>query len=586
MRFRSVWATRVGLLVLVAALLVALADWTRFGLAFYARVIPFYDSMSYQDGYWSVAQQAAQDGTLRTLISVWKQPNMVVLYKFFAAVFSGVLPPGYAGLYVYLYGIHVAGVLVLVAVTRRATGSFHLGLLAAAAWLAAGPFSELRNGVVDQRMDLAGASFYLLVVALALAWSRTPSPGRALALGTVAALAVLHRPVLAAAIVLVTMLFAGRALLRHRRAARAWGLDALAMAAPGVILAAPWLLAHVADLRQYYFGSNVDVGSATSVAAAADYNWQQFQVAFGPAYAAVLLAGIGWIAATRRIDWLDFGALLVATLVPLALLAASRSSGNRLVPEIPLAIPALLLSCARRTGDASRSEPALPMAVSCLALGLVVVSARSAFARDLQSERATSRPEAEQVIREIAAIHPHARVAAYQAWPVDVVGLVNISRSIGCELSVGVYGFHPQHFGVANDAAERLSPAERTAVAGQALAQVKAKADVLLLPTTDTEGRLLPLPFSHSLIPEMHRLAVHDPAFVHALRTSAIDGMCFDVFEVVRPDRKDKEQLQEPAPRWHAPGVHSLRNARRPGVPFVISAPTGRVRSAGSGWPG
>lgn len=534
LRIRSVWATRAGVLALMAAVVLLVVNWTHFGLTFYERVIPYYDSMAYQNAYWNVAQQAAQHGKAATVVSVWKEPNMVVLYKFFAALFSGVVPAGKAGLYVYLYGIHVAAMFTLIAVTRGSTGSWYLALLALAAWLGAVPFSQLREGVADQRMDLASASFYLMIVALALAWSRAPSAYRAVGVGTVAALAVLHRPVMVASIMVVAAIFAIRAWLRHRRPARAWWLAALAMAGPGLILAAPWLLRHAAELRHYYFGSNVDVGSAPTIVAAAIYNWQQYERAFGPNYAGILLAGMVWIVIVRRIEWLDALALVLAALVPLAFLAISRSSGNPLVPQLSLGVPALLLSVARRTGDASRAESPLLLAASVAALGLTVVSAQHGFARELRDVRVSTRTEAEVVVREIATERSKPRVAAFQAWPVDIVGLLNISRSIECEFTVGTYAYHPSHFGISNEAAAHLSPAEKNDMLEKMIRRVEADDDLLMLPTADTSHRLSSVPFSHSLIPEMRRLVEGNPAFVRLRRTSAIDGMCFDLFAVRR----------------------------------------------------
>ena len=111
-----------GMALLVAALLATALKWRELGVRFYEKVVPFFDSLSYQENFAVTAARSEAVGAARALVETWLAAgNNVVLYRLFAAAFGGVVPANEAGLYVYLGLIHVAGAVALGWVTWRAT---------------------------------------------------------------------------------------------------------------------------------------------------------------------------------------------------------------------------------------------------------------------------------------------------------------------------------------------------------------------------------------------------------------------------------------------------------------------------------
>lgn len=530
---RGEWAV-AGVAFLAAALVATAVKWSELGVRFYAKVVPFFDSLSYQENFAVTAARSEAVGGLQALGETWlASGNNVVLYRFFAAAWGGVLPASEAGLYVYLGLVHVAGAVVLGLVTWRVTGATWAGLLAVAAWYLAEPFWAVREGVLDQRMDLASASFYLMLAATALAWAREPSRRCAGGVGMILALAVLHRPVMALSALAVVALFAIRAWRRHERTRGAWWRDVLWMGAPGLVLALPWMLAHAGELYHYYVVANVDVGSASSVVEAAIYNGRNFMRAFGEGYAVVLAVGVGLVALTRRLDWGDVAVVLLATLMPLLLLTLSRSTGNHLVCQLSLGVPALLLACGRARGELGWERIGGVMVAMVVLSGVLVGSIRELSA-GVDAESSQLRSEAEGVVRQIAERKAGARVATFHNAPVNAFALQRVARGIGVELNVGTLAYHPHHFGIPNDRAEALPEEELAEALRRTVERVWSADDFLMLPAADAQDRLLEQPYSHRVIPVLRTLVEKDGRFVLAGRVGPMEGIEFDLFSIVR----------------------------------------------------
>lgn len=530
---RCEW-TGAGLAFLVAALVATAAKWRELGVEFYAKVVPFFDSLSYQQNFAATAARSAEVGAWRALGETWLSGgNNVVLYRFFAAAFGGVLPANEAGLYVYLGLIHVAGAVALGLVTWRAVGATWAGLWAVAAWFLAEPFWAVREGVLDQRMDLASASFYLLLAAMAHGWAREPSRWRAGGVGVVLALAVLHRPVMAVSALVVVALFAIRAWRRHGRSRGAWWRDGLWMVVPGAVLALPWMLAHVGELYHYYVIANVDVGSSGSIVDAAIYNGRYFARAFGGTYAVLLMAGVGWMALTRTLDRGDVAVVALATVAPLALLVVTRSTGNHLVCQLSLGVPALLLACGRAREESGWATGGGVVVAMAVLSGVLVGSIRELSVR-VEEENGNLRSEAEGVARRIAERKAGARVATFHNAPVNVFALQRVARATGVEVNVGTVAYHPHHFGIPNERASGLTEEELTEALKGTIERVGTADDFLLLPAVDSQERLLEQPYSHRVIPVLRRLVEKDARFGWVERVGPMDGLEFDLFSIAR----------------------------------------------------
>lgn len=524
----------LGIAVLFTVLVTLVMSWTSLGSVFYQRTMPFYDSLGYQQSYSATANESAAHGRLTTAVNAWKSPAVAaVLYRLFAALFGPEIVDGKEGLYLYLNTVHLAGMIALVYAVWRTGGSMPLAWWALAAWLSAVPFTQAVSGILDQRMDLASGSFCLAVAALLITWSRNPSPSVALLAGVMGALAVLHRPVMMGTIIALFVLFVGRTYLRERLAARFWITHGIMLAAPLVLLALPWVIAHRAELYQYYAVTNVDVGSADSWFEAAAYNLSAFAGHCGIRYAWLLLVGTIWVVIFRRIDWLDTVTVILATAVPLGLLIVSKSVGNFIVCQIAIGLPLLLLACSLpKTTGKPITDRFLWMIVACVAL----VWSEMHSLRTLRYQVATcsneTRVQSLKVITELGSIDvgPQRRLAGFQAAPIDPLSLCVIAAEQGFPLEAGTRMFHPIDFGLSNENADGISDDAMRAAVAQALEKLRGVDSLLMVPT---DGAQLPsVPFSHTKMNLIREVIAKNPAFQQRLTTSPIGGVRFDIFEI------------------------------------------------------
>jgi hypothetical protein len=530
-------STALGLFVLGAGLLVLALSWTTLGTAYYQRVLPFYDSLSYQQQHVAITQQYAREGFWSTVGTVWREGGNTALNRFSAALFGGILANTKEGLYVYLFSIHFAAIIALLVVTWRATTSLTWAILAVSAWLAALPFAEAINGILDQRMDLASGAFCLLLSALCLSWSWRPSVAAGLIAGLAGALAVLHRPVMAVTVAGIMVIFWIRSILRQRQGLKFWLVQLGAMAAPGLVITLPWIWTHAAGLKFYYLIWNVAVGNAGSSLEAAQYNLGWFAHAVGSRYAIIVAAALAWGIYRKMIDWLDLAAVALAIVFPLLILIVSRSVGNFLVSQIPLGLPALMLACLRPMPERSPARSLLATIGACaLFLGLIGTSLSSLKAQ-IAGVPVQKRIETMRVLNQIESQTSGSRrvLCGFQTIPLDPNGLVALAREQGMDLSIGRLYFHPVDFGISNAEAPSLTEAERQGRFAAILQQIKASSTLLMLPTAESLPRLPPDPYSHVHMQEIRRAVEADKDFVLRLTTAPIDGISLEIYAVNPP---------------------------------------------------
>lgn len=310
------------------------------------------------------------------------------------------------------------------------------------------------------------------------------------------------------------------------------------MILPGLILAVPWLTAHASELYRYYFVSNVDVGNALSSRIAASYNFVHFAKAIGPTYVSIVLGAFGWLIFRRRVDWADFAAVCVVTLVPLVILALSKSMGNVYVSQVGLGLPALVIACARPLSQQplpdGRENLRIGLAILLLA-GVAGISIHT-LSNELRSLRPNARKEVENIVQGAAGKqHRPLRLASFQDYPVNGVAMVRVSREIGEFLQIGTYAYHPSEFGLPNNPTEKVADDEVRQAAQNVVRRMIADDDVLLLPSLETQNLLLPQPFSHRVIPEIRRAIAGNPHFQLEERVGPVDRMWFDLYRIRRP---------------------------------------------------
>jgi hypothetical protein len=526
--------TSFGIATVFLVLITLAVSWTSLGSVFYQRITPFYDSLAYQQSYVATVKESVAHGPWAATVSAWKSPAVTaVLYRLFAALFGPEIADGKEGLYVYLNTVHLAAMAALVYAVWRTARSWALALFALAAWLSATPLTQAVSGVLDQRMDLASGSFCLSVAALLFGWSRKPSLPTAFVAGVVAALAILHRPVMAGTVLAMIALFAVRTFLRDRREARFWVRHGIAMGAPLLLLVLPWLVAHRAPLYQYYVVANVDVGSATSWRDAASYNLTAFAGHCGTRYGWMLLVGFVWSLIFRRIDWLDTIVVVLATAVPLVLLIISKSVGNFIVCQNAIGLPALLLACAwPKTAPKPAANHFLWVIIACVTLLWSEAQSLQALRYQVATRSPETRVQSLRVITELSSINvgPQRRLAGFQAFPLDPLALCVMATEQGFPLEAGTRMFHPVDFGLSNENARGISDEAMRGAVMQTLEKLRGVDTLLMVPA---EGAQLPVvPFSQTKMNIIREAVAANPAFQRLLTTSPIGGVRFDIYEI------------------------------------------------------
>lgn len=237
--------------------------WAMLGSTWYARILPFFDSLSYQTRTEMVLRAFQTDGWWGSFNLI--APNSFLYIPFFTTL-APVTPVTRTALYLYLLPVHLTALCVLFDFLRRKTDSLLLALLGPFLYISTVPFGITQFGVLDQRMDLATASFALLLWVAGLDWAEDySSPKRTIFLGVAAALAFLHRPMLAvqgALVVLMIILYAAW------RARQNSDLKNLLSRLAWVVLAAglislPWLATNLKAFYAYYITNSPITGTAS-----------------------------------------------------------------------------------------------------------------------------------------------------------------------------------------------------------------------------------------------------------------------------------------------------------------------------------
>lgn len=512
----------------VTVLLLTLV-WWRYATDFYDRVLPFYDSASYQQGYQVVAKIASERGVLETLVLVWTEPaSNVVLYRFFAALVGPSLPLAREGLYVYLFGWHLLAAITVAYVVKALTGKFFPAFAAVATWLTTAPFFILRDGIGDQRLDLSSGSAFLIITALALLFANHPSARIACIIGTASAFAVLHRPILLPAIVIVAMALVINALRQGRQPIKMWIAPVILGIAPFAVLAAPWLLMHQQELRSYYLEYGTAVNADVSLMEAAKFNWLHFQSAFGSTALLVLLLGLSYLARGVQIHPQTLLLVVVAWCAPIAVLIFSKSVGNTYVQQIALGIPVLIFASLRPSHRAHLADVTPAMLMMLIPLAAATVNLELSIAQESKHER----KEVEQMLKQMSVPSSGARLAGFHDLPLSPVSLSMVAEQMRIPLHVGTIAYYPGDFGLTNDyLSDTGSDVTKEAVADK-LREIRHGNDLLIVPSEESVARLWMGLYSHRLLPLIRDLIKRDPSFQFEGSVGPVKKVYFDIYRI------------------------------------------------------
>lgn len=513
--------------------------WVMLGSTWYSRILPFYDSLSYQTRVEAILNAYQTDGWGAFSRYGLHGPNSF-LYLPFTVAIAAFLPLSRTTLYIYLIPIHLIAIAVLFEFIRRKTSSLSLSFLGPLVYLSTTPFGILQFGILDQRMDLSTTSFSLILWVTGIDWAENfTSKKKSVVFGITAALAFLHRPMisvqasLVAAMIILYALWIARKENKEKCMLRCLGLAALVAAA----LSIPWFITNLNKFYYYYVTSSPITGASSMIVTVPAYikyagYWigQNVLILVGFLFLVSLVSG--------RVSWkyllLAIGAI-VLPLVPLVL----SGSNSQIVAEICLAGVALL-----PLSFASEKHP-----LRCFRLGAVLVATAMAFmnlaslAKLANNADPTERLQVETLVTELARKYPTDE-PVYLSGFISAGGgpdaIASIARlDIGYPLKPGAVGFHPMQFGLPAKST-RFSDEELESAAAFGLQKAyKAGGFLMLVEPSRVEEKeiqtwLSRRVFSNQLAARMDRMALADGR----LEDTGVSGMIGTIpvhFYIIRP---------------------------------------------------
>ncbi len=332
--------------------------WYNLGIEWYAKVLPFFDSMGYQETMVLAARAARQEGLYAALAMVWERQLTSPLHAMLLTLFAKWLPANRSVLYLYLLPCHLAAVSLLAFYVYRKTSSASLAIVAWGIYLTTAPFRELWGGVLDQRLDLATASFALFFWTPFLWWESCLTRKAALISGVAFGFCIANRPLFAVQGFLfvafcVFFHLAGRLVARDKNqvgsSLKEYFVQLITMAASTTLVGGIVVFPKFLRYFQYYFQNNVDVFSGATFASSLRFNLDVVWSALGIYTSLVVVILLVIAICTRKVHWGGVLKVFIAALSGLLPLVFTRSVGNPLVPYavlpsialIPFAMPTL-----------------------------------------------------------------------------------------------------------------------------------------------------------------------------------------------------------------------------------------------------
>src|ERR1700752_157652 len=505
--------------------------WLQLGNTWYAKVVPFYDSLSYQN----VAEDILREYQSNGWGNIWSTLLSGVtayLYKLIIIILAPVLPLARTTLYVYLIPVHLIALAALFNFLRRKTNSIALAFLGPFLYLSTTPFGSLLNGVLDQRMDFATASFVTLLWVSTLDWAENSnSAKKSLTLGLVTSLVLLHRPIIGVQVSLGGLMLIGYAIWSTRRAGYITSSTFLRRIGPAVLLVIilflPWLVFNAKAFYDYYGVNSYDIGGLYLQEAGFVY-FGYFRYYLGTSL--ILLVGIFLILALvlQIFTWKYF--FLVAGLISLPLIPLVISgSSNAPVTQISLAgiglIPLIFI-------QKNRVGAVVPVIFTLRALGIAIWNL-TILVRDVGSVDAKERQFAEEVLLRLNNKYSISQAPTYLSGFVlaggGPVALSSIARlDLGIPLYAGLGPFHPGQFGLPPKETS-FSEKELDHAIACTLDRVYRIGGLLMLvepsEVEEIQPQLAPQPFSHQLATRIDKLALESGRLEDSGIKATLDGI-------------------------------------------------------------
>lgn len=450
---------RTHFLIYLLFLTVLLSTWIVLQANFYSRVLPFFDSLSYQSRCYEIIQYAKANGWFKSVVNATSSPSAnsgaptayanTWLLPIFSSLISPVGLQCRSVLSVYYISIHFAALVFLYLILLRYTRSSLCAAIGPFLILGAQAFADTFWGILDQRLEPGVLSFYVIICACLLNWYINPSHRAALAVGIATSLGILHRPVfvtqvlpILSATFIISVLSTKE--LRIRKF-KQLGLVAVIC----TLLTLPFFIDHFNYLKSHYIEYNVDLGFIATY-----YDSLHMNVVF-------LLDRVGLFTIILSAAFISFSLISrMANFWPMVLLVSLFAG-----PILPLILfksssPVVVYPCMAVFGfvpivikkDACCGRTC--KAILCLFLLISIVGTGSRLYQlnsKVQSVDDSLRRSEDKLIEEIVRLHlpEPVYISGFHFQGVDAVTLVFLAQiEKGLPFQYGVLHFLPFQFGI------------------------------------------------------------------------------------------------------------------------------------------
>lgn len=230
------------------------------GTVFYSKIVPFYDSLSYQLTYKKIYDSYLRHGYLDNTFELL-HPTTSFLSRILIIILVPILPSLPIGLYVVLYLFGVWSLFNIQRISYLLTKSLTKSYLVIFFLFSLNLFSYLIYGILDQKLDFIAALFFLSVIFSAYLFFKKPSRYNYLSLLIQIAILFLFRPIII--IPLISTLI-GFLVIEYQNLRTILRIvlkkENLLFVFFGLLLIIVIVLPSLSFLHNYYFIWNIDLG--------------------------------------------------------------------------------------------------------------------------------------------------------------------------------------------------------------------------------------------------------------------------------------------------------------------------------------
>lgn len=427
--------------------------WYSFGVQWYKNVVPFFDSLAYQNLSVEIIQTAKDNGYLEGIKHAIDISFNSPLHQIYIAVFSNFLPTNRYILYTYTLPIHLLSILIASFVIYKKTNSFSLALTSWGIYLTTTPFKNLLGGVLDQRLDLVTSSFALIFWSIYLWWEDTPTTKKSVILGVVFGLSVLNRPIfLVQGILFITLTFLYNLIFKKSIKIQSYLKQLILSLSLSAAICFPIIFPKIQNYSRYYFLSNVDTLGGSTLTESLQYNLTAYITSTGSWAIGIILALLLTAIATKTLRWKKLMSVFIGIFSSLLPLIVTRSTGNPYVVYTALSAIALtpLAISTNKSSRFGRYSQHIILIFMFLAIGLNLISLK----KNINSISPQNRNNAEETLRELREFSNDKQIYISGFTPVTsgIVSLAQIEHHYF--FSLGYTPFHPSQYGLKKDQAD------------------------------------------------------------------------------------------------------------------------------------